>query len=568
MKKISLILLLGCAVMGNNLFAQNVDQGRKFLYNERYQSAKDQFDKLLATNPNNIDAVYWLGQTLIEMKDSVAAKALYQKALSTNGNAPLLLAGMGQIELMDNKTNDARQRFETAISLSKNKDVNVLNAIARANTMAHYGDANYALEKLNALGTQKKDIRNAESYLLIGDAHRKLIDGGGAVTAYQKALSMDPKMAAAKHRIGRVYLTQNNPEYFLPAFQEAVQLDPNYAPGIYELYYYWFERDINKAKEYFDKYLSVADAKPSNEYDRTSIIYASRDFQGAVTAANAKITELGEKADPRYYKLVAYSYDELKDSVNAKTFLDQYFAKQKKEGFIPKDYVFRANLLSKFPGNEAEALQSYQTAVEMDTAKEGKLKLMGEAAAFANKSGNRVEEANWLGKVFEMKGEAATNRDLYDWGFANYQAANYATADSIFCNMYTTKYPNELYGYLWCARAKAAQDTTQELGIAVEPYKKLIAFADTAQDKEKIKGTLVSAHGYLASYYANVAKNKDSAIASLQSILDIDPENASAKQYIEVLKKPAAAAKSSATTPKSRAKTTKPAATKKKPKAA
>jgi hypothetical protein len=53
---------------------------------------------------------------------------------------------MGHIELMEGKNNDARQRFETAVSLSKGKDVQVLNAIARANVDAKAGDATYAIE--------------------------------------------------------------------------------------------------------------------------------------------------------------------------------------------------------------------------------------------------------------------------------------------------------------------------------------------------------------------------------------------------------------------------------------
>ena len=60
----------------------------------------------------------------------------------------------------------------------------------------------------------------------MGDAYRKLVDGGGAVTSYGKALSIDPKYAEAKWKIGRIYLTQNNKEAFLPAFEEAIQLDP------------------------------------------------------------------------------------------------------------------------------------------------------------------------------------------------------------------------------------------------------------------------------------------------------------------------------------------------------
>src|SRR6202046_2022940 len=104
-----LFLVAGVAGLCGSVVAQTVDQGKKFLYYKRFKSAKDVFDKVLASNPNNIDAVYWQGQNLLAMKDSAAAQDLYSKALQTNGNAPLLLAGMGNVELRIGKTADARQ---------------------------------------------------------------------------------------------------------------------------------------------------------------------------------------------------------------------------------------------------------------------------------------------------------------------------------------------------------------------------------------------------------------------------------------------------------------------------
>ncbi len=270
---------------------------------------------------------------MIGDKDSIAAKTLYQKTLATNASAPLILVGMGQIELMENKPDVARQRFETALELSKKTDVEVIHAVARANVDAPIGDANYAIEKLNSIPKQKKrDYKTPETYLIMGEAYRKLINGGEAVTAFNHALSMDPSLAEAKYKIGKVYLSQNNPQYFLPAFQDAIKIDSNYAPAIYELFFYWFERDINKAREYFNKYLAVSDNSPSTEYDRTSVIYASRDYKTAIDSAMAKIKLRGEKADPRYCKLVAYSYDALKDSVNAKNYLDHIFFKGSAKG--------------------------------------------------------------------------------------------------------------------------------------------------------------------------------------------------------------------------------------------
>src|SRR5687767_13334582 len=195
----SFISLVAVVMMGSNeLIAQNVDQGKKFFYYQRYKSARETFEKVLAANPNDLAATYWLGQILVKQKHSVAAKNLYSKLLQQNGNAPLVLAGMGQIELMEGKTNDARQRFESAISITKAKDIEVLNAVARANTETRLGDAAYAIDKLN-VATQIKKFNDATTYLLMGDAYRKQVDGGSAVQSYEKAFAIDPTLAAAKY---------------------------------------------------------------------------------------------------------------------------------------------------------------------------------------------------------------------------------------------------------------------------------------------------------------------------------------------------------------------------------
>ena len=533
MKKSFYGLVLATVMCAGSLFAQSVDQGKKFFYYERYKSAKENFEKILAANPNDINATYWLGQTFIEMKDVEAARALYQKALATNGNAPLLLVGMGHIELIDGKKDEARQRFETAISLTKGKDGGVLNAIGNANVDTKDGDANYVITKLTPY-TQEKKFKDAETWMQIGDAYRKLVDGGNAVSSYQKALAIDPTLAAAKHSIARIYLTQKNPDSFLPAYEEAISLDPNYAPSVYDLYVYWYDRDINKAKSYYDKYLTISDPDPANDYDRASILYASRDFMGAINSAKSFISSLGDKADPRYYKLVAYSYDELKDSVNAKDYLEQYFARQKEDAFVPKDYEFRAKLLSKFPGNETEAFASYEKAIAMDTAYESKMELLANAAAFAKANNNRMAEATFLGTLYQTK-KTPNNVDLYNWGFANYQAGNYKTADSLFAQ-YTEKYPNEIFGYLWRARSNQAMDTSMTQGLAVPHYEKLAEMARSL-DSVKYKGQAVSSYFYLVQYHNDIKKDKEAALRYIDKVLEVDPGNADAIRIRDILNK-------------------------------
>ena len=190
MRKMNQLFLLSSFIFfGNTLFAQSIDEGKKFLNYERYTSAQNVFSKLVAANPNDAEAVYWLGQTYIENEDNpdtVAAQTLYQKTLQANPNQPLIMVGIGEIELMQGHKEDARNRFETAISLAKKKDLpEVLTAVGRANVDTKSGDPVYAIDKLNQAAD--KDKKNPEIQIDLGDAYRKMIDGANATTSYTHA---------------------------------------------------------------------------------------------------------------------------------------------------------------------------------------------------------------------------------------------------------------------------------------------------------------------------------------------------------------------------------------------
>ena len=120
--KLSFVLIL--VMISGIVAAQSLQEGKKFLYQQRFASAKATMEKVVAAAPTNPESIYWLAQVLFEMKDVNGAKEVLRKGMEgANGSNPLLLVAMGQAELVDKKPNDARQRFETAISLTKGKDV-------------------------------------------------------------------------------------------------------------------------------------------------------------------------------------------------------------------------------------------------------------------------------------------------------------------------------------------------------------------------------------------------------------------------------------------------------------
>jgi tetratricopeptide (TPR) repeat protein len=547
-----MLLVAGIAGLCNSVLAQTVDQGKKFFYYKRYKSAKDVFDKVLASNPNNIDAIYWQGQTLLAMKDSVAAQDLYSKALQTNGNAPMLLAGMAGVELRFGKAQDARQHGEMAISLTKQKDVNVLNAVARANIEAPQGDLGYAIEKLT-LATNVKNFNNPDTYVLMGDAYRRQIDGGNAVQAYQKALTMDPKLAEAEYQIGKIYLTQNNKDYFLPAFEKAVEMDPSYAPAYFELFYYyynhWNAENIPKATDALNKYVANSDPSANVDLTQTDFLIVTGKFADAKAKAQAIISAQGDKVDPGFYLKVAYCCDTLGDAACAQQNIATYFAKQDPAAVKPLDFVLRAGIEGKSTDSvtREKAFDDYALAIQKDTLAENKNKYLGQATDLANKLNDKKALAIIAQTVY-LGLKNPTNSDLYKWGIAYYQAGLYKTADSIFCGIYEVKYPDEVFGYLYCMRSKALEDDSiGSQGVAVDAEMKLAEFgrakdsiAKAAGSKDSIayKKYVVDCYQRLAFYYNNTKKDKAQAIFWLQKVLEVDPGNQDAAHYIQMLNKP------------------------------
>ena len=124
MKKLGLVASF--ILTGSLLFAQGIKEGKQFLNYERYQSAENVFQKLLAAKPDDEQAAYWLGQSYLDPNrvpapDTAKAKELYQKFLQANPKSELMMVGVGEVELMEGNKTDARNRFETAINNTKKK---------------------------------------------------------------------------------------------------------------------------------------------------------------------------------------------------------------------------------------------------------------------------------------------------------------------------------------------------------------------------------------------------------------------------------------------------------------
>lgn len=522
------IFFLATLLFANSLMAQSLEDGKKFMYYERFKSAKEVFKKLVDANPNNEEAIYYLGQAEIGLEDVPAAKALYLSKLSANPNSPLILAGVGHVELLEGKTADARQHFETAISLSKGASIPVLNAIgyANGNPDSKNGDAAYAIEKLKQ-ATQIKKFKDPEVLANLGDAYRKFADGGNAIISYNSALAIDPNYARAIYRSGRVYQTQGvgQESLYMNYYNNAIAKDPKYAPVYNTLYAYYYETNVGKSAEYLEKYLANSDDDPKACSYRASILYAQALFADAIKKADECIAAEGANPYVNLYKIKSFAYNRLGDSLNAKASFDEYFKRQDPNKIAGGDYSAYASLLLKFPGNEAKVGELTDKAVALDSIEANKVIYLKSLASAYETQKNTADAAKWYAKIINIK-KNYTNVDLFNAGY-NFYVSNELDSSNKYFTLYTEKYPNDILGFYMLGNANAIIDSTGALGLAIPYYQKTVELGEADPTKPNAKTRLMNAYKFFIGYYYNTKKDQATALTYVDKALILDPTDAS-----------------------------------------
>jgi tetratricopeptide (TPR) repeat protein len=540
MKKLT-TLLLAVLLSGKLLLAQTVDEARKSLYYGRTTSARQTLDKLIAANPKNADAIYWLGQTYLNMDSVGGARQVYQNALNSGVNDPLIWVGMGHVEMLEGKKDAARQRFDAAITASitkKKENPTILNAIGRAEAdgPANAGDPTFGINVLKRAAAL--DPNNADIYTNLGINYLKLgpDQGGNAYEAFNNAIRVEPINAKARFRLGKIFQSQANPEKYLEYFNAAVSGDVAYAPAYLELYDYYSNRDVNKARGYLEKYIANSDKDCNTEYFYADYLFRSGKYQESLDKAKAMAA--GACANyPRLKVLYAYDYDRLGDSVQARANIESYLSnitpeKVAKSKNIGTDYLFGASVLKKFPGGEATAINYLKQALNYDTVRANRFQYMDTIAFLYKRQGNMQERLNWLLQSFKTNPNPS-NLDIYNIADAAINSGNFPLGDSM-SHVYISKYPDQEYGYSLLVRGAKASDSTT--GASFAPVQEYIDFL-TKQDAVKNAAKIKAQYYYMASIAADKMKDYPKALEVVNKIIAIDPTDTFATQAKPVLER-------------------------------
>lgn len=520
-------------VFGSVACAQSIDDISKDIYHQKYGSATSKLQAILKNDPANAQALYLLTEVDLQ-KDSVQkAKEMLASLPENIFNDPIVECAEGHLLMRQDSLTAAKMLFDKALDQTKQKNPQVLHAIAKAHLDAKQGDANYALQLIDK--ALKRDKDNPAILVTKGDLYRKLGNGSEAFKAYQAALSANENYSAALYKIGKIFTSQDNKEAYVTYFDKAVSSDSLYAPALYELYYHYYFKDVNKAKEYLDKYISASDKSIANDYLITDLLFSSKKYPQAISQAKELIGLQTTDVEPRLYKLLAYSFKEQNKTDSALKYMGTYFQKQADSNYVAKDFEAMGAIYDSIGGKTDSAIYYYEKALAMTKDTAQMLAFYKKFAGAAKAEKNNALEAAWLGKYYRTNVNA-TNVDLFNWGIAAFKGGEYAVADTVFTT-YEQKYPEQSFGYYWAARVNAAIDSNMEKGLAVPHYLHLVELIKNDTANSTSRKYLIEAYGYVAAYEANTKKDYASSVEYFEKLLSIDSSNEDAKKYVEVLQK-------------------------------
>lgn len=515
------------------VFSQTVTDAIKLLNYGKNKSAKEMLQKLYATNSNDANTIYWLGQSMIVLNNIEEAKSLYQKALQSGVNDGLLYIGMAHIDLLNGGDwNSANQKFESALTTTaetrgKNKGkspVQIYNAIGRANVFGHlvkdgsskFGNTEYAIEKLKI--AKDVDATNTDCLILMGLCFRKMGGdyGGDAQKAFMEALQRNPNNPVANHYIGKIYQSQQNKPIMEQYFNAALANDVTYAPVYLDFYKYYASRDVNVAKENIEKYLQYAEKDCNNDY-----FYADYLFQaGKYSESLAKAKELeNSECKTRVPVLYAYNYDRLNDSLQAKSAIEKFLTSTSADKILPSDYEIAVKILSKFPGTETQSIAYLNKLMELDNSKNVQLSVLGKIADLYAKSKNYTEQFKAIQKLSDARG-SVTESDYYKMCVAAQNAKDFTNGLEV-VKKYIVAFSDKPQPASFYRSFAIASDPDSTKGLAIPHLTDLNSILE--KDVEKNRKAIFGNYYYMLVYYADKAKDYQKGIDVLDKMIALYP---------------------------------------------
>jgi tetratricopeptide (TPR) repeat protein len=536
------MLVIGGVAMGQ----QDLNSALNMTYQEQFEAADNAFTSLSKTDPANGKYYYYSGENQLASYfidptnipfEAIAKKAVerYNKGIAVNPNEPLNYVGLGKVALIQNNKTVADENFAKAqtflpakkvkSTLTKPDQATLLIRLAEAYVQVESKDTGLVFSLLRR--AEGLDSKNPELYLIRGDYwFYTLNNGSRAAENYKRSQDFSPNSKRARVRLGQLYTRIRSYQDALTYYQEALTLDPSFAPAYLEMgFLYAKMNQPAESKTNFKKYLDLSSGNIAAKRRYANMLIQTEDYKGAIEQIT-QILAMDSVSFNDLNRAMAYSYYEEKQYPQAKYYIGKFFTNAPAEKISSKDYIYFGRILIK-NGQDSLGITKLMNGFALDSTNTD---LLTEIATAYNKT-KKFQNAGDTYKLKIQLNKGNVN-DYIKMGRAYFDAKNWADSDSAYAQVNRMN-PDYEPAYVFRARIYANLDPNSTGGLAKPFYENVIEKASA--DSVKYGKDIIEAYSYMG-YYFYLNKQYCESLGYWDKIAILDPKNETALSALKDMK--------------------------------
>ena len=452
--------------------------------------------------------------------------------------APVMAQNNGAVIEQVSKLIKSKGNGEEIKSIFKanKKNPEVLLAMGRA--YYEVRDTVNAAKYANLALARNKNF--AKAYILLGDIAVMQDDGGKAAEWYQQAKYFDPTDPEGYFKYAKI-LRGRSPEEAVSNLEELRIQRPDIAVDALAARIYYLSNKLEKSIACYDK---VTDKSLLNDEDITN--YATGAWMLQKRDKSLEMAKYGLSKNARkaaWNRLAFYNLTDMNQTEEALKYADALFNASDSVKISGFDYTYYGTALKNAKQYD-KAIEMFQNAANENKDNKEQLNIARKNLADAyvakedyatginyyNEYLSNIEKPSafdfaGLGTIYQKQASSLQGEE---------QVAALKNADAVYAKL-AEVHPNQIdFSNFMRARINSTLDPETTEGMAKPFYEALATSlaANTNRDNtDNIR--LVEAYRYLGYYYL-VKDDKENANIYWNKVLEIDPENETAKQALSI----------------------------------
>jgi Flp pilus assembly protein TadD len=174
--------------------------------------------------PDSAEAHNALGEALNNLNSLTAAQAEFEKALQLDPNMPLAHLNLGMVLAQTEELARAAEHLDLAITKLGATPDGARAHYLRAKVYTDLSQVERASAELHMAVKIAPDF--AEAWSDLGEARKTLLDDGGALTAFERAVALSPSDPVALSRLGNELYQQGKLKRAILELEKADRINP------------------------------------------------------------------------------------------------------------------------------------------------------------------------------------------------------------------------------------------------------------------------------------------------------------------------------------------------------